>query len=255
MDSFPRARNLVKYCRDASPREWGNGVKYRMSFLALHGGPLPTLKRGPVTVKVAPVQNGQIRSILYQDWVAVDQSRVKLTPGSVTYELTGRAGNRVEMKGDLGVSMWGPPGGTQTGYQTIEMDSNGVITCTGEVERRGSRSPTNQIVYESIYQVGKHPEQLAVEFQDHDGAWKTVRVDADNTKASIPRAQHLKILRNDRGLRIDDRYTVSQGTPVATVQYDSETGKILVAVDMGTVQVPGNGRARFGRREIRIETR
>jgi hypothetical protein len=253
MDSFPRAQSLVKYCRDASPREWGNGVKYRMSFLVLHGGPMPTLKQGPVTVKVAPVQDCQIRSVQYKDQVAIDRSQVKLTPASLTYELTSRVGNRVEMKADLGVGMWSPPGGTQTGYQAIEVDADGTISCTGEVERRGSGSPTNQAVYESVYQVGKQPEKLAIEYLDGDGAWKTVQVDAQNTEVSIPNATRLKISRQDRRLRIDDRYTTPQSTPAATVQYDPETGEILVAVDVGTVHVPRQDRAIFGRREIRVE--
>ena len=253
MDTFPRAQSLVKYCRDASPREWGNGVKYRMSFLVLHGGPMPTLKQGPVTVKVAPVQNGQIRSILYTDQVAIDQSQVKLAPASVTYELTNREGNRVEMKADLGVSMWGPAGGQQTGYQVIELDPDGVISCSGEVERRGSRSPTNQAVYESVYKVGKKPEKLSVEYQEGDGDWKSERVDAKNAKASIPTAARLRITRHDRGLQIDDRYTASEGVPTATVQYDPEAGTVLVAVDMGSVQVPRKGRATFGQREIRLK--
>jgi len=253
MDTFPRAQSLVKYCRDASPREWGNGVKYRMSFLVLHGGPMPTLKQGPVTVKVAPVQNGQIRGVLYKDQVAIDQSQVTLTPGSVTYELTSREGNRAEMKTDLGVSMWGPAGGQQTGYQIVELDPDGVISCSGEVERRGSRSPTNQAVFESVYQVGKEPEKLSVEYQGGDGAWKRVHVDPQNAKASIPTAAHFRITRHDRGLQIDDRYAASENAPTATVQYDPETGTVLVAVDMGTVQVPRKGRVGFGQREIRIE--
>ena len=253
MDTFPRALSLVKYCRGASPREWGNGVKYRMSFLVLHGGPMPTLKQGPVTVKVAPVQNGQIRSILYNDQVAIDQSHVKLAPASVTYELISREGNRVEMKADLGVSMWGPAGGQQTGYQMIEIAPDGVISCSGEVERRASGSPTNQAVYESVYQVGKQPEKLSVEYQDGDGAWNRVHVDPQNAKASIPTAAQLRIIRQDRGLQIDDRYTASENTPTAMVQYDPETGAILIAVDMGTVQVPRKGRVGFGQREIRVE--
>jgi hypothetical protein len=250
MDTFPRAQSLIKYCRGASPREWGNGVKYRMSFLVLHGGPLPTLREGPVTVKVAPVQNGQIRSVLHKDQVAIDRSHVKLTPGSVTYELTGREANRVEMKADLGVTMWGPPGGAQTGYQTIALGPNGVISWTGEVERRGSGSPTNQAVYESTYQVGKHPEKFSLDYQHSDGAWQTVHVDARNTEASIPNAMQLRITRHDRGVQIDDRYTAPESAPTAAVRYDPEAGNVRVAVDMGTVQVPRTGRARFGRREF-----
>ncbi len=254
MDTFPRAQSLVKYCRDASPREWGNGVKYRMSFLVLHGGPMPTLKQGPVTVKVAPVQNGQIRSVLYNDQVAIDQSRVKLALGSVTYELTTREGNRVEMKADLGLSMWSPAGGKQTGYQIIELDPDGEISCSGEVERRGSGSPTNQAVFESVYQVGKQPEKLSVEYQDDPGVWKRLRVDAQNAKASIPTAAHFRITRHDRGLQIDDRYTAPESTPTATVQYDPEDATVLLSVDMGTVQVPRKGRVTFGRREIRLKS-
>jgi hypothetical protein len=168
--TYPRAKSLIHYCRDASPREWGNGVKYRMDFLAMHGGPMPILKQGPVAVHVAPVQNGQIRSVRYHGVVAVEQSLVKLDLPSVTYELTSRAGNRVDMEADLGVSMWSPPKAKQTGYLTIVLDDDGVLRCRGSARGIGARYSSNRAVFETLYQVGGTPDQVLVEYQDVHGA-------------------------------------------------------------------------------------
>jgi len=53
--TYPRALDLVKHCRGASPREWGTGRSYHLSLLPLHGGPLARLSKGEVEVEVAPV--------------------------------------------------------------------------------------------------------------------------------------------------------------------------------------------------------
>jgi len=101
--------------------------------------------------------------------------------------------------------------------------------------------------------VAKHPEKLSIEYQDTDGTWKAMQVDADNPKASIRNATRMRILRHDRGVRVDDRYSAPEGTPAATAQYDPEAGSVIIAVDTGTVQVPRKGRVVFGRREVRVE--
>ncbi len=251
-DTWPRAQNLVKYCREASPREWGNGIKYRMSFLVLHGGPMPILKQGPVTVKVAPAQNGQIRSVLYEDRVAIDKSHVTLSLASVNYELTEREGNRVEMQADLGVSMWSPANRKQTGYQTIELGPDGVLRCTGSLERRGAAHGTNRATFVTSYEVGKEPSLVLVEYQDKDGQWRAASVDKNTAQATIPTANRLRITRRDRNVRITDQYTSPNGQPTGIVQYDPESGILKVSVDMQETQLARTDRTICGKREILI---
>jgi len=251
-DTYARAEQLIEYCRDASPVEWGNGIKYRMQFLAMQGGPMPILTEGPLAVKVAPVQDGRLRGILYGDKVAVDESHVRLAVGSVTYQLTGHENNRVEMAADLGVTMWGPANQNQTGYQTLVL-GDGVLRCTGELERRSAKASSNQAFFETIYKVGKHPEQLLIEYQDEAGQWQAARVGADQPQAALPTASRLRITRTDRGLRVDDRYDSPFGTPSGDIEFDAKSGEIKLTVDTHPCELAAQGRTVFAHREIRVE--
>ncbi len=253
-DTYPRALNLVKYCRNATPKEWGTGVKYRMGFLVMHGGPMPILKQGPVTVKVAPVQDGQIRSVLLNDVVAIDSSRVRLNPASVNYEMTKRDGNRVDMQADLGVTMWSGANGKQTGHRSVELDKDGVIHIDGSVERLGASFASNQAVYETSYVVKRQLQLLTVEYQADNGEWKSTTVSPDTPKADIPRANRLRITRRDRAVVIDDRYSSQAGTPTGTVEFHPKTGIVTLRVDMQTIQVAAEGPTSYGTREIRIKS-
>ena len=255
VDTLPRARDLIKYCRNASPREWGDGRAYRMSFLAMHGGPMPTLKSGPRTVKVAPLQGGQIRSVLHGETVAIDESRDLPNPGPRLYEITRREANRVEMQAELGIAHWGS-NTKQTAFRTIELTKDGQIRTTGAIQlAAGVRQNTNQPDVQTTYHCGDQPDDIVVEYLDQQDRWIAVAVDAKKTKVDVPRASDLRVTRRDRKLMIVDRYR-GPNPPTAVVEYlpqaKSQVAQVRVTVHLGTVTVNAEQPTTYLERELRI---
>ncbi len=251
-DTAARARSLVKYCRAASPREWGTGVKYRMDFLAMHGGPMAVLRQVPVVVKVAPMQNGRLQSMLYENKIAIDTSHVSLAVPAVYYDLTTRAADRIEMQADLGVAMWGGPKQNQTGFQTIELCDDGVLLCTVSSQRLARNDGTNQATFVSTYQVAKRADEVALEFETAEGQWQAVTID-EAGETRIPQAARIKIIRPDRGVAIFDRYECPDGSvPTGTVSFDGKNRAVTVSVALPEAAVTPNARAVLGIREVTV---
>lgn len=256
-DTFARAQNLIEHCRGASPREWGNGPKYHMSFLTMHGGPMPVLKSGPVTVKVAPVQNGQLREVRFNDQVAVDSSRVRSTLDSIYYDLKARDGNRVDMTADLGVQSWGGRRQIQTGHRTIELDDNGTIQCSGSFERLGARYGKNQATFETTYRV-RRLEDIRIELGKDANDMQNVKLSVEQPEFKTSSTRHVKVSRLDRAIVIEEQYEAaigeaSQDAPIAArVLFDPNASTITVQITMPETTVPATGRASYGERVIRI---
>lgn len=251
-DTAARARSLVKYCRDASPREWGSGVKYRMDFLAMHGGPLAVLRQGSVVVKVAPMQNGRLQSVLYENKIAIDAAHVDLAVPAVYFDLTTHEADHVEMQADLGVSMWGGPRQNQTGCQTIELDDDGVLRCTVSSQRLARTNGTNQATFVSTYQVAQRADEVALEFETEEGRWQRVTID-EAGETQIPRAARIKVTRSDRGIMITDRYKCPDKTvPSATVSFDGKNREVTVSVALSEAEVTPKEPALLGSREVTI---
>ena len=251
-DTYARAQSLITHCRGASPREWGNGPKYHMNFLTMHGGPMPVLRSGPLTVKVALMQNGQIREVRFGDAVAIDHSRVSSTLDSVYYDLLSHEGNRVEMSADLGVSMWGGRRRKQTGYRTIELCDDGSIVCSGSFERIGRNSGKNQATFTTAYRVSSLAEDLQILAGPGDEQMQPVALSTDKPEANIPDASRIIVTRVDRGVMIHDEYSSAAGHPTARAVFDSKAGTVTISVTLPETQIAVEGRFSYGQRTIRV---
>lgn len=64
--TYDRAKRVCEFARKASAREWNSYRVYHQQLLALQGGPLVTLRRGDVEVKVAPALAMRIRQIMFR---------------------------------------------------------------------------------------------------------------------------------------------------------------------------------------------
>lgn len=253
-DTRARARSLVQHCRGASPREWGNGPKYHMNFLAMHGGRMPVLREGRLTVKVAPMQNGEIREVRLGDMVAIEHSRVSSTLDSVYYDLLSYDGNRVEMSADLGVAMWGGRNQKQTGYRTIELHDDGRIVCTGAFERIGRKYDSNQTTFTTTYRVNRLADDLRIHAGSSLQDLQPVDVSAERPEARILDASYIVVSRLDRGIEIQDAYASASEEirPTGRVVFDSKAGAVTVSVVLPETQVASEGRTRYGQRTIRV---
>lgn len=251
-DTFARAESLIEHCRGASPREWGNGPKYHMDFLRMHGGPMPVLRKGPVTVKVAPVQNGQLREVRLGDVIAIDSSRVVCRHDSVFYDLTSREGNRVDMSADLGVAMWGGRNQKQTAHRTIELRDDGRIHCSGSFERIGANYDANQATFVTTYRIRKLADDIRIDFSVAKERPRSVTLSAEAPEFLMPSVTILTITRPDRGIAIEDVYHAGEGEPKGKVVFDAKAGTVTVSITMPETQVAPTGLTSYGQRWIQL---
>ncbi len=254
-DSLPRARALIENCRRASPREWGDGRAYRLGLLTMHGGPLPTLKAGSLAVKVAPLQDGRIRTVMLDDAIAIDESRHVLNPGSRLYELTGREGNRVEMRAELGIAHWGSST-KQIADRTVELAAGDTIVSTGSITlASGSRQTTNEPAVQSVYHCGDQPGKVVVEYQNKASQWIVAKVDAVKREYEIPQAAELRITRKDRRIVVRDSYE-SANRSVAVVEYlppdKNQLGQVRITVSPGKITVAADQPTTYVKRTLRV---
>jgi len=274
--SYPRAQALVEHCREASPREWGSGKAYRLSFLALHGGPLVTLTRGQVQVKVAPVLNGRIWQIVFngkellrvgtageKGYPFVAGSCDRLNPGPRSSEIVGEpTQSKVASEGGCGIKHWGS-NPTQFMRKTVELHQNGCIRITG-VSRSANRRKQEAVVSEvTEYAVGKGAEGVAAEVQTADGQWTALSFAAPpadpaqkgaqpHPEAAVPaNAKALRIHIPVKGCVIEDQY-LAPAVAGGKLVLDAKRGVLTVSIRMAKVEVPAQGDGQWLLREIHL---
>lgn len=103
--SYDDARDLLAHIRGASPREFGTGKSYQLSFITMHGGPLHILNEGKLQATIAPVQGG-IRRVTF-DGVDVIQA-IQTQPAGCDGEFVEQGGNYGSIKFETGIGHWSP---------------------------------------------------------------------------------------------------------------------------------------------------
>jgi hypothetical protein len=121
---YDEAVDMLRYIRNSSPNEYGNGIKLRAQQLRFQGGPLVKLSNNGLLVKVAPAIIGQIRQITYQgdDLLAVGtvggefdatypfnmSSHAFTDPSVQHYTVQGQpSSTSVVLTGEAGMKTWG----------------------------------------------------------------------------------------------------------------------------------------------------
>ena len=268
-DTWQRAQDMVKYSRKASPREWGDGRAYRMGFLALHGGPLPTLKRGPLEVKIAPILNGRIRRIIYRgkDVLHIPNFARKespnssgayenLSPGARIYRLVGKATpTAATCEAELGIAHWGSRT-RQIARKTVELTEDGKIRITGAARRvlRNQKAIRASVVTE--YAAGKDISQVSVRLKAKGGTWKVVAVpsgkpDPKKVKPNLPPISALKVILSNKGLAVLDSY-LAPATTGGYIWFDAKRGVLVTQVNLSRVEVPPKGESQYLLRELEV---
>ena len=131
-DTYDRAKAVVESTRGATPREWGNGRAYWLTFMSWHGGPFVDLKQGDLLARVVPSQAGGFGPVLYQG---------KRVMGH-TYVTTLRSGEFVgepsttesTTTGEGGVSHWSA-NTKRIVEQTVKVVDDKTIEVTSNVKR------------------------------------------------------------------------------------------------------------------------
>jgi hypothetical protein len=104
--TLPRALEMMKYLRGSSKTEWGTGISQQRGIPAANGGPIYSLARGDVVVKIAPYQGTK------RVWDITANGRsviahTSISPGSAYFEPVGTpSGDSVEIEGETGYANW-----------------------------------------------------------------------------------------------------------------------------------------------------
>jgi hypothetical protein len=235
--TYPRALELFKHLRGASPREWGEGRSYRMGMLTWHGGPLSVLSGGALKVKVAPVMQGRIWSVTYGGKEVISQSVDELSSGARYYELVGRNNAiRAEMQAELGIGHWSP-NTKQIARKTVEVSRDGSVEIKGMVKRLNDEVKTVSAKIETQYKVGADLNAVQISTRSKDGSWQPVTISGDKVEIDRADSSQLKIIRPAESVVVLDEY-LDPRVKNCKIAYDKATGLIKTIVELDAVTAP-----------------
>jgi hypothetical protein len=138
--TFPRAFELMKYLRNSSITEWGNGISQERSIPADNGGPIYTLTHGDVIAKIAPYQGAhRLWSVALADRKAISYSTIY--PGSAYFVPVGEpTSDKVEIEGETGYGNWKPtPNHLQK--ESFSFGEDGALHWSGSFQQIAKGKP------------------------------------------------------------------------------------------------------------------
>lgn len=260
--TYPRAQALLEHTRGASPREWGGGRSYRMSFRALHGGPLHTLSRGDLTVRVAPLLKGRIRQISYRGEPLLSTGRAgdkgypqvggtyeHLKPGARIYETVGDpTRTAVTIRGELGIGHWHSRT-KQVVTKRIALPQPDTLRIETS-HRLVTKIKTVQTTVVTEYLLGGGPDSFRLEYSTEKGGWNQITLDAENS-AELPPADRIRITLPQRGCTVTDAY-LSPAVQGGKVTYDPQRKRLVVRATLEQKELPPEQDVDYLIRELRF---
>jgi len=251
-DTFPRIEQAMKYLRGGGFTEWSPAPIQQLSLLARQGGPLVTLTRGDVTVKVAPIVAGQVRQIIYSD-----QPLLQIQPFNARvpkyYPLRGSANEDLiksatvdgaATAGKVRLQAYNGPLAAEKNsplWKTVELDANGaiVITTSGQLGVLPDKQRQHGIICTTVYNAGRNHQAIRVESLDASGQWNPLPLETKAAPADV------------------DETVLESGQPVAQTQ---PRGGSLKASQAFRIHLPdakcivtdryGPGKIKYGKIEI-----
>ncbi|MBI3987886.1 MAG: DUF4838 domain-containing protein [Lentisphaerae bacterium] len=262
--TWPRAVDLVKYCRNGSPREWGTGEVYRRGFLTTHGGPLVSMTNGPLVVKVAPVLSGRIRQILYEGQPLLHTGLPSdagypqaggvfetLSPAPFYFTVTNSGpGNRLDMTAELGIGHWN--GAVQKAGKSVELGANGAIQIRGMVGTLTGQAQANNVVAGAVYAVGTNLSDFTLEVLVKEGEWQQVPFTVEKPAAELPKTSCIKLSLPAKACVVTDELRPPEAVNGKAV-YNITNGTLSVELTISPIAVPAGGEAAYCRRELIVQ--
>ena len=263
-DTFPRAQELLKYIRGASPSEFSSGRAWQLIFQGYHGGPLVTLAHGPLSVKVAPVINGQLRQIIWQDKPLLhveNNAKLKGFPflggsfdggGTRIMNIEGEpSARKVRLSGESGVGAFNSVT-KQMIWKTVELPDEGGIAITGTVRRVAKTGDDKRgATVTTAYAVGKKLPDARVEYLSEAGKWEELKLAGEQTEWPLPALQALKIHLPEQQCTVMDRY-VFPATSGGKIAIDPKAHTLTTTVTTTPADAPVQGENKFLERQIQI---
>jgi hypothetical protein len=233
--TFDRALETTKYSRNGSPREFGTAIYYQGGFLTLQGGPLYTLRRAGLQVKVAPYNPRRIWQVLAGKQVVIDGSWVSYKPRAIYFDPAGQAtDSKIEMRAQLGIEAWSPEV-KQKANETVELTGDHTIHLSGTLEGVLKDEGTNQLAIETQYKIDPEREDIIIEAKVGE-EWQRIALSEAAPKAVIPPTTQLRITRPERRLVIIDKY-LSPEVSGGELTFDAKTSTVKTVIKLSAIDV------------------
>lgn len=259
--TYDRARDMLNYIRDASPREWGLGRPYQMSFLALQGGSLARLARGKTEVVVAPVMNGRIRQISFdgeplfyveenvgaKGYPHLGGSVVKAGTRLMTLVESGQGEHETEMIGESGIASWSV-NTKQYIRQKVKMpeDNTVEIEFSGRRAERGVADRSASV--ETTYRVGSEPGMTRVFYTTDGKEWAPVTMEPGEV-VNLDSLKAVRVCFVNKNCELSDYYQKGNVTS-ATLLLDAEKQTLKANVILEKTELPLDSEVEFLNRKI-----
>lgn len=260
--TLPRVEMMLEDVREASPTEFSSGRAARMSLRPLHGGPLLTLTRDSLEVKVAPVLNGQLRQITFQGRPLL---HVEKNPKVKGYPLLGgslaNVGTRyltqageasptsVAMVGDGGVGAWS----SATKYianQKVELPESGVLVQSVTVKPVAKAEEKHGGSISTVYAVGKKNAKLLVEAQGKDDRWEKVMLPAEKGEVELPGIRGFRVTLPEQGCVVSDQLGAFGSGGKVTL--DPASGTLTTSLSVTAIEAPIGQETKLVERRLRV---
>ncbi len=265
-DSLQRTRDMLKDVRGAGPNEFQSGPAARLAVQAYQGGPLVTLERGALQVKIAPLINGQLRQITWQGKGLLHiepNANAKGFPllggsfdgaGTRIMNIEGEpSATRVRLTGDSGVGSF-DSAPKQKIWKNVELTEDGAIAITMDVQRlvkAGNEQRTAAVT--TSYAVGRKMSEARLEYQTEvEGQWHAVEMTGEQTEWPLPKLVALRVHLPDPSCNVVDRYVFPEVVGGRVVA-NAKDGTLTTTVNTAPVAAPNNGQNKFLERRIQAQ--
>ena len=208
-DTFPRALELRRYSRGATPREFGTAEGYWQNFLRWHGGPIRSLRQGELEVRAIPARGSSFGPVIAGERPLVVSSGVASVRYGVFEE--GTPEDRIAMKGEGGIGAWSPNAKYVISNRVHLADGNRVeneIAC--QMVSKDPKEREKKVGIQTVYPIIPKYPNVEIAWRDEAGAWHTAAFPEPRKTVEVTGATAWRIT-SPRGV-VTDEYQPLLGT-------------------------------------------
>jgi len=258
-NTFGRAQELLKHIRDGSPREWGSGRRYHQGFLMWHGGPVATISRGNLTVKVAPNMSGRVGPIELNGHVVIRETIDVPEGGVLVAAFEGEPTTSiVATVGEVGVGHWSPDA-KYLAYRTTTLPEINVVRLVSSLKGASvgaAESTTSRIntVYPWSNDGGK------VDYRDAAGRWHPMDIPADGRPATVAEMTSWRITLGKPQVVVIDQMGTDELSRKSLpfqgeLKFDAKAGSLTTSSTVDVAGIGSEAPTQYLTRDLRISSR
>jgi hypothetical protein len=255
-NTWPKAQNVLKYSRNANPKEYGIASIPRQRFLALHGGPVRQLSKGDLDVRVSPYAGGVIRGITYKEKEFLsshtnpqkrrNRNNVYMQPGmrskfNLSFPSFSELGSppyttSLILKALAGITNDKPnPKQEYTKLISIQKDNQFTVTLKAKQRDRLPIYSKADATSQRDYLVGSKASDYDVKVKRIQG-WETVKPSTPRGVSDLNLITGIRVTFKEQGYVMDDFFD----RPIANGQmiHHPENGVLSVVLQIPRIDLP-----------------